>query len=104
MPSETGAKQMNRRTFVLSTIALAGSLGGAARGLSQSSQVIRLLVPLAPGGATDPYARIVADHMSRTLGRVIIVEHKPGGAGSVGTQYVAREPADGNLLLLTTQA
>ena len=59
---------------------------------------------MAPGGATDPYARLIAEHMARTLGRVIIVEHKPGGSGNVGTQYAAHEPADGNLILLTTQA
>ena len=59
---------------------------------------------MAPGGATDPYARLIAEHMARRLGRVIIVEHKPGGSGNVGTQYAAHEPADGNLILLTTQA
>jgi tripartite-type tricarboxylate transporter receptor subunit TctC len=99
-------RKMNRRTFVASTTAFAASLGGLPPLLAQtnSSRPIRLLVPLAPGGATDPYARLIADHMARTLGHVIIVEHKPGGSGSVGTQYVAREPADGNLILLTTQA
>jgi tripartite-type tricarboxylate transporter receptor subunit TctC len=99
-------RAMNRRTFVASAIAFAASLGGTPPLLAQTnlSRPIRLLVPLAPGGATDPYARLIADHMARTLGRVIIVEHKPGGGGSVGTQFVAREPADGNLILLTTQA
>ena len=99
-------RTMSRRTFVASTTAFAASLGSLPPLLAQtnSSRPIRLLVPLAPGGATDPYARLIADHMARTLGRVIIVEHKPGGAGSIGTQYAAREPADGNLILLTTQA
>ncbi len=97
---------MNRVRLLISMAALAGGLAGAHPVLAQtdSSRPIRLLVPLAPGGAPDPYARLIADHMARTLGRVIIVDHKPGGSGNVGTQYVAHEPADGNLLLLTTQA
>ena len=59
---------------------------------------------MAPGGATDPYARLIAEHMARTLGRVFIVEHKPGRSGNVGTQYATHQPAHGNLILLTTQA
>jgi tripartite-type tricarboxylate transporter receptor subunit TctC len=42
--------------------------------------------------------------MARTLARPIIVEHKPGGSGIVGHQYLVDQPADGNLLLLSTQA
>jgi tripartite-type tricarboxylate transporter receptor subunit TctC len=97
---------MNRRTFLTSATAFASSLVSlpTVRAQINSSRPIRLLVPLAPGGATDAYARLIANHMARTLGRVIIVEHKPGGSGGVGTQYVAREPADGNLILLTTQS
>jgi tripartite-type tricarboxylate transporter receptor subunit TctC len=97
---------MNRRAFLASATAFAGSLVGlhTARAQINSSRPIRVLVPLAPGGATDPYAHLIADHMARTLGRVIIVDHRPGGSGNVGTLYATREPADGNLILLTTQA
>ncbi|HEY6259295.1 MAG TPA: tripartite tricarboxylate transporter substrate binding protein [Xanthobacteraceae bacterium] len=96
---------MNRRTFLASATALAGSVAGVPAARAQtSSRTIRVLVPLAPGGAVDPYARLIADHMAKTLGRVIIVDHKVGANGNVGTQYVAREPADGNLILVTTQA
>jgi tripartite-type tricarboxylate transporter receptor subunit TctC len=95
---------MNRRTFIQLATAVAGELGCAQSLFAQPGQTIRLLVPLPPGGAPDTYARLVADHMARTLGRVIIVDHKPGGSGNVGAQYVAREPADGNLILLATQA
>ena len=99
------AKKMNRRTFITSVTAFAGSLCGLFPVLAQnSSRPIRVLVPLAPGGAVDPYARLVADQMAKTLGRVVIVEHKPGANGNMGTQFVAREPADGNLILVTTQA
>jgi tripartite-type tricarboxylate transporter receptor subunit TctC len=97
---------MNRRTFLLSTLAHAGAIGGLHRALAQigSPRPIRFLVPLAPGGAPDAYARLIADHMGRTLGRSIMVDHKPGANGNVGTQYAAHQPPDGNLILLTTQA
>jgi tripartite-type tricarboxylate transporter receptor subunit TctC len=62
-----------------------------------------VLIPLAPGGSVDIYAKLVADHMARTLHRTIVIEHKPGGSGNIGMQYVAHEPADGNLILVTTQ-
>jgi tripartite-type tricarboxylate transporter receptor subunit TctC len=97
---------MNRRTLLISALASIGSSvsGLVAPAFAQYAQVIRLIVPLAPGGAPDSYARLIADHMARTLQRTIIVEHKPGGTGNVGTQYVSHEPPDGKLVLLTTQA
>ena len=64
----------------------------------------RMLVPLAPGGAVDVYAKLIGDHMAKTLHRSIIVDHKPGGNGNIGMQYVAHEPADGNLILVVTQS
>ena len=97
---------MDRRTFL--TAAAATILGvGTRDGLlaqSSSSQPVRLIVPFAPGGAPDPYARLIADHMARSLARIIIVEHKPGASGNTGTHFVMQEPADGNLMLLATQS
>ena len=58
----------------------------------------------AAGGAIDPYARMVAEHMSKTLGQPVIVENKPGASGSLAAQYIADSPADGTLLWLGTQA
>src|SRR5712671_1998517 len=96
---------MNRRTLITSVAAFTGSLCGLVPVLAQnSSRLIRVLVPLAPGGAVDPYARLVADQMAKSLGRVVIVEHKPGANGNVGHQFAAREPADGSLIIATTQA
>lgn len=93
---------MNRRTFLATAAASAASLGSPA--LAQAPRVARLIIPLAAGGATDSYGRLIADHMSRTIGRPMIVEHKPGGTGIVGSQFVVDQPADGSHLLLSTQA
>jgi tripartite-type tricarboxylate transporter receptor subunit TctC len=95
---------MDRRAFL--ALAVASAVGAASPALAQfaSGRPIRLIIPLAVGGATDSYGRLVVEHMARTLGRPVIVEHKPGGGGIVGTQFVAEQPADGNLILLSTQA
>jgi tripartite-type tricarboxylate transporter receptor subunit TctC len=97
---------MDRRAFLATVAAWAASFGstGVAGAQFAPDRPMRLIIPLAPGGATDPYGRLVAEHMARTLARPIIVEHKPGGSGLVGHQHVVDQPADGNLLLLSTQA
>jgi tripartite-type tricarboxylate transporter receptor subunit TctC len=64
----------------------------------------KMLLPLVPGGAVDVYAKVVGDHMAKTLHRSVIIDHKPGGNGNIGMQYVAHEPADGNLILVVTQS
>jgi tripartite-type tricarboxylate transporter receptor subunit TctC len=65
---------------------------------------IRFIVGTAPGGALDPYARIIADHMSKTLGQAIVVEHKPGANGNMSAAMIADAPADGTLVWIGTQA
>jgi len=74
---------MNRRNFLATAAAFAGSLGAFDAAIAQSASMrpIRMIVPFTPGGGTDPYARLTAEHMAKTLGRAIIVEHKPGGSG-----------------------
>lgn len=66
--------------------------------------VIKIMVGSASGGALDPYARIVGEHMSKTLGRTIIIENKPGANGTIAAQYVVDQPADGTWLWVGTQA
>ena len=68
------------------------------------SGAIRIIVGVPAGGAIDPYARMIADHMSKTLGHPIIVENKPGASGNVAAQYIADQPADGSIIWLGTQA
>src|SRR5438034_5401394 len=65
---------------------------------------IRFIVGLAPGGAVDPYARIIAEHMAKTLGRSIIVENRPGATGNISAQFIIDAPADGQLIWVGTQA
>ncbi len=68
------------------------------------STPMRFIVGLAPGGAVDPYARIIADHMAKTLGRTIIVDNRPGAGGNISAQVMTEAPADGTLVWVGTQA
>ena len=61
---------------------------------------VKLVVPFAPGGATDVLGRILGKRMGEILGQPIVVENHPGAGGTVGTEFVARAPADGYTLLL----
>jgi tripartite-type tricarboxylate transporter receptor subunit TctC len=63
-----------------------------------------MIVIVAPGGATDAYARLVSEHMAKALRRVVIVEHKPGANGNIAYRFVANAPADGELILVGTQS
>lgn len=80
------------RAFLLLCAAL---LAGSAH-----AQAIHLLVGFAPGGANDILARIVAPLLAERLGRAVVVENRPGNAGLIAAEALAKSPADGATLLL----
>ena len=61
---------------------------------------VRLIVPLAPAGASDILARLIGQWLSERLGQQFVIDNRPGGGGNVGTEVVVRAPADGYTLLL----
>jgi hypothetical protein len=62
------------------------------------------VVPYAPGGPVDVTARIMAERMEAHLGQRVLVENKAGGNATIGTEFVARAPADGYTLLMAAPA
>ena len=84
-------------------ICAAAALPPLGDALAQSG-TIRFIVGLVPGGAVDPYARIVAEHMAKTLGLTIIVENKPGAGGNISAQMMTEAPANGQMVWVSTQA
>ena len=61
---------------------------------------ITFVAPFSAGGANDLVARIIAKAVGTTLNQTVIVENRPGAGGTVGTEYVARQPADGYTILM----
>lgn len=64
------------------------------------SKPVKIIVPYAPGGATDIVARILANQLGKTLGQSFYVENKPGAFGIVADEDLARAPADGYTLMI----
>lgn len=67
---------------------------------SQAQAATRLIVPAAAGGATDLLSRLYAQYLSEDAPRPVIAENRPGAGGVIGTQIVAKAPADGSVLLM----
>ena len=65
---------------------------------------VRFVVPYPPGGSSDVMARVLAQKLSESLGKQVIVENRPGAAGNIGHEIVAKAPANGYTLLLTTKS
>src|SRR5258706_12728376 len=85
-------------TGIFAAAALAVSLAAHA---AYPEKPIRVLLTTAPGAAIDITARLVAEHMSKTLKQQVVVENQPGGAGNVALGQVANATADGYTLVMS---
>ncbi len=66
---------------------------------------VRVVVPFAPGGATDVVARVLAETVGQQLGQTVVIENRAGGAaGLIGSEMVAKSPPDGHTVLLHSNA
>ncbi len=92
------------KTATLGALALAiGATVGAGHAAAQAfpTKPVRIVVPQTPGGASDALARIIGQKLSERWGQPVVVENKAGAGGNVGTDYVAKSPADGYTLLMS---
>jgi len=76
------------------------AVSSIARAQAYPARMITLIVPFPPGGSTDVAARIVADHMSRTLGQQIVVQNVSGAGGTTGSIRAMRADPDGYTILM----
>ena len=88
---------MNRRQ-ILASIAVVGALTSMATAHAETAfpqKPITFVVPYLAGGTTDLVARVVGEHMARTLGQPVVIENKPGAGGNIGMDVVAKSKPDG---------
>ena len=78
---------------VLATFALL--CAGVAAAQTYPSKPVRLIVTYPPGGSSDLMGRVLGQKLSELWGQQVIIESKPGAAGSIGMEFAARQPADG---------
>ncbi|MFZ1089574.1 MAG: tripartite tricarboxylate transporter substrate binding protein [Xanthobacteraceae bacterium] len=100
------ALEISRQRF-LKLIASAVALPTFARiatGQNYPSRPIRIIVGFPPGGAADVTARLIGQWLSERLGQPFIIENRPGAGTNIGTEAVAKSPADGYTLLLVSVA
>jgi tripartite-type tricarboxylate transporter receptor subunit TctC len=94
--------KFHRRSFLhlAAGAAVMPVLSQVAVAQSYPSRPVRIVVPFAPGGNTDIYGRLIGQWLSERLGQPFVIENRPGANTNLGTETVARAPADGYTLLM----
>lgn len=90
------------RSIAAALLAMLVVAAPAAHGQAYPTRAIKMVVPFVTGGATDLVARAIGVEMGKTLGQTIVVENRPGNAGAVGADAVAKSAPDGYTLCLCT--
>jgi tripartite-type tricarboxylate transporter receptor subunit TctC len=84
-------------------LAAAAALAVALPAIAQTfpSQPVKFVVPFTPGTGMDTIARTVGPRLAERLGQPVVVENRPGASGNIGTEQVAKSPADGHTVLVS---
>ena len=98
-------KAPSRRRVLAGVAGLAASASlRSASAAPYPERTVTLIVPFAPGGSTDILARIVSDHLQRSLRQPVVVENRTGASGNIGTAAAARSAPDGYTFLFNTMS
>ncbi|HEY0297140.1 MAG TPA: tripartite tricarboxylate transporter substrate binding protein [Bordetella sp.] len=96
----TRLRRIGRAALAGMALAVGSTVCNTAWAAWPHDKTIRLVVPFAAGGSTDLIARKVAEGLSKDLDANVIVENRPGAGGTIGSDFVARQPADGYTILM----
>ena len=89
------------RSIILAFAGLGLLAAPAAAQSDYPSRTVRIVVPAPPGGGSDLFARLVAQHLNGVLGQQFVIDNRPGGGTLVGMDAVLNSPADGHTLYLS---
>ncbi len=87
------------RLALLLVLRLTGPVVGAQ---AYPAKPVRIVVPFPPGGTSDILARTIGPRLSAEWGQPVVVDNRPGAAGNIAAEHVARAPGDGYTLFITT--
>ncbi|MDA8124685.1 MAG: tripartite tricarboxylate transporter substrate-binding protein, partial [Deltaproteobacteria bacterium] len=89
-----------KKRYAMMLAVLLALTAGIAFAQDYPTKPINLIIPFAPGGASDVVARIISPLMSKELGQQIVVDNRAGASGNIGVAYAARASNDGYNVLL----
>jgi tripartite-type tricarboxylate transporter receptor subunit TctC len=90
---------LTRRVFAAAALTLSA---GAFAQDAYPSRPLKLIVPFGPGTTTDIISRVFAEGMGKSLGQTVVVENRSGAGGNIGSDLVAKSPADGYTIVMGT--
>lgn len=95
---------IDRRALCAAAVSLAATVGFSASAQTYPTKTVRILFGLSAGSSSDVMARIVANKLSQQWGQSVIIDNRPGAAGNIAADFVAKSAPDGYTLLLSNNS
>ena len=89
-------------TTLIALVALVAASASNLHAQTYPSRSLHIVVPFAPGGSTDIFARLIGERLAAALGQPVVIDNRPGAGGNIGAEFVAKSPPDGYTLLMAT--